>query len=68
MLSPHARARQRSLFIMSLDADRARWAAGLPEPDRMPVAGRRLVTGENLIQRMRASIQAAVQATYFTGG
>lgn len=68
MLSPHAILRQRSLFVLSLDADRARRAAGLPELEHVPLEGKRLVTGDNLVRRLAPGIWAAVQRAVFNGG
>ncbi len=67
MLSPHARARQWALFTMSLDADRARRATGLPEPE-LEVGKRKPMSGDTLLARLQASIRPVIQAHTFSGG
>lgn len=68
MISPHARARQRALFTMSLDADRARRAAGLPEPEREPIGRRKPMAGDTILARLQASIRPIIQDHTFNGG
>lgn len=67
MLSPHAAARCRSLFTMSLDADRQRRAAGLPESKR-EVLRSRPMDGETLLHRMQMSLQPVIQTQIYSGG
>ena len=67
MISPHAVARVRSLFTMAVDADRARRAAGLPEPE-YEVGTARPTAGYRLTDVVASKIQMAVQASAFNGG